>query len=67
MTTRTERDEAAQTWAETPRQSRRQAAEDRGYDPHPDDVMPARMAADDPWREAFEAAVVQAREIKEKS
>ena len=60
MTTHTERDEAAQTWAETPRPDRA----DLDYEPHPFD-RPVRMAADDPWREAFEAAVVEAREIKE--
>jgi len=61
--THTERDEAAQTWAETPQWSRRDEAEARGYDGHPDDLLSRGLNDDDPWRPALEAAVAEVRQI----
>lgn len=66
MTTRTERDEAAQTWAETPRWGRHSLAEAAGWEPHPDDLLPAQpLDPTDPWAIALAASIAEAQRLKE--
>ena len=68
MTTRTERDEAGQTWAETPSYSRRDRAEAEGYEPHSDDLLPGQpIDPDDPWMVALRGATAEVRRLKEQA
>lgn len=58
--TSTERDEAAVTWAETPRPSRREAALDAGYEPHESDRCEG-PPLDETWQAAFDESVAEVK------
>lgn len=68
MTTRTERDEAGQTWAETSHHSHRDAAEEAGYEPHRDDLLRGQpLDPNDPWMVALRASTEEANRLREQA